>query len=60
MMRFLLGFFVAALVFVPDQTINFVGAVAVTADRLAAGATQVTTDTLARTEAELRRRNLVE
>lgn len=60
MMRFLLGFFVAALVFVPDQTINFVGAVAVTADTLAAGVTQVTTDTLARTEAELRRRNLVE
>lgn len=60
MMRFLLGFFVAALVFVPDQTINFIGAVAVTADTVAAGVTQVTNDTLARTEAELRRRNLVE
>lgn len=60
MMRFLLGFFVAALVFVPDKAINFIGAVAVTAAAVVEGIDGVTTDTIERTKAELKRRDLVE
>jgi hypothetical protein len=60
MMRFLLGFFVAALVFVPDKAINFIGAAAVTAKTVVDGVDRVTVDTIDRTKDELKRREIIE
>ena len=60
MSRFLLGFFIAALVFVPDKAINFVGAVAVIAKHAVDGIDTVTVDTIERTKDELKRREIIE
>ena len=59
MSRFLFGFFIAALVFVPEKAINFIGATAVIAKHAVDGIDTITVDTIERTKEELKRRELV-